>query len=120
MSEKPRFTSYTPDQLRKLHLDNPQLFDQLAGEAIKAACTASSPEQSLKLQQMQWTIDMQIRKGKTPLARMHIMENIFYSRVYGDNGHLVKLVSGWNELLRAVNGSEVPVGKKPEPQRRNQ
>lgn len=120
MSQKPKFASYTPDQLRKLHQDDPQLFDEIASDAIKEACTASTPEKSLKLQQMQWTIDMQLRKAKTPLARMQIMENIFYSRVYGDNGHLAKLAAGWNALLRAINGTELAVGKKPEPQRRNQ
>lgn len=119
MSQKPRFASYTPDQLRKLHQDDPQSFDELASEAVKEACTASTPEKSLKLQQIQWTIDMQLRKAKTPLARMQIMENIFYSRIYGDNGHLAKLVSGWNALLRAINGTEMAVDTKPEPRLRN-
>ena len=39
---------------------------------------------------MQWSINAQLKKAKTPLARMHLMENIFYSQVFGEleNWHI--------------------------------
>lgn len=114
MSSKSIFTLCTPAELRKLYQENPSLFNELAGEAIKDACRANTPEKSLKLQQLQWTIDMQLRKAKTPLARMHAMENIFYSKVYGDDGELTKLASACSELLRTVTGNRLDLGKKGE------
>lgn len=105
MSEKKEeFNDFSPDELRKLYQENPAHFDELAEEAIRNACKTSTPEKSLKLQQMQWSIDMQLRKGKTQLGRMHIMEDIFYRRVYGANGELEKLVASCNSLVRTIGG----------------
>lgn len=53
MSTKTVLSLYTPAELRKLYQENPALFDQFAQEAIKNACSARTPEQSLKLQQLQ-------------------------------------------------------------------
>lgn len=106
MSTKSVFSLYTPAELRKLFQENPAMFDQLAKEAIKNACSARTPEQSLKLQQLQWTIDMQLRKAKTPLARMHAMENIFYGKIYGEDGQLSKLVSTCKKLVHALTAEK--------------
>jgi hypothetical protein len=115
MSTKSVLSLYTPAELRKLYQENPALFDQLAQEAIKNACSARTPEQSLKLQQLQWTIDMQLRKAKTPLARMHAMEHIFYGKIYGEDGQLSKLVSTCKKLVQAVTGGTVEAGGGKEP-----
>jgi len=100
---KPEFSSYTPSELRELYRKNPDLFNELTADAIRQACIGRTPEQTLKLQQTQWVIDAQLRKAKTPLARMHIMENIFYDQVYGQDGQLVKLISNWAKVIRAIN-----------------
>ena len=100
---KQEFTSYTPAELRELYGRDPKLFSELAADAIRQACIGKTPEQTIKLRQMQWTIDAQLRKAKTPLARMHIMENIFYDQVYGQDGQLVKLISNWAKVIRAIN-----------------
>lgn len=110
MSTKSVLSLYSPAELRKLYQENPALFDELAAEAIKTACTARSPEQSLRLQQLQWTIDMQLRKAKTPVARMHVMENIFYGKIYGEDGKLSKLVSACKKLVQAVTGEALEAG----------
>lgn len=104
-ANKDEFGSYTPEQLRKLYQEDPTRFNELAEKAKRKACTARDPEKSLKLQQMQWTIDMQMRKAKTPLARMNIMEQIFYSQVYGAEGQLEKLISSCSSLVRALSGT---------------
>lgn len=120
MSTKSNFSLYTPAELRKLYQDNPSLFDEMADEAIKQACSASTPEKTLKLQQLQWTIDMQLRRAKNPTARMQVMENIFYGKIYGEQGQLAKLTANCNKLIRAVTGhipetdSEGGSGKKRE------
>ena len=100
---KPEFGSYTSTELRELYEKDPELFNELSADAIRRGCIGSTPEQTLKLRQMQWVIDSKLRKGKTPLQRMHIMENIFYEQVYGDDGQLTKLITGWNKLLGAMN-----------------
>jgi len=100
------FSSYTPTEMRELFEKDAALFAELADDAIEQACIGKTPEQTLKLQQMQWTIDSQLRKGKTPLARMQIMENIFYGQVYGSNGQLAKLTFTCGKFLRAIRGTQ--------------
>lgn len=112
MSTKREFTSFTPEELRELYKEDPVRFDELADEALKDACKARTPEKSLKLQQMQWSIGMQLRKASSSLGRMHIMENIFYTEVYGENGQLEKLVSSCNSLLRAIGKKDRIEGKQ--------
>ena len=110
---KTEFSCYTPDELSELYKKNPNHFDELAAEAIIHACIGRTPERTIKLRQMQWTIDGQLRKGSTPLQRMQIMENIFYSHVFGDDGELAHLKNSCTELLRAVNGTYRVSIKKP-------
>jgi hypothetical protein len=114
MSAKREFTSYTPDELRKLYQEDPTRFDELADDALKKACEARTAEKSMKLRQMQWSIGMQLRKASSTLGRMHIMENIFYSEVYGENGQLEKLVSSCNDLLRAIGKKDQVAGPEQE------
>lgn len=111
---KPEFSSYTPAELRALYEKDPNLFNELAADAIRQACIGRTPEQALKLRQAQWVIDAHLRKGKTPLERMQIMENIFYDQVYSGDGQLVRLISGWAKLLRAINVTDHVCSKKPE------
>lgn len=108
------FTSFTPTELSDLYRKNPSTFNMLAADAIRQACIGKTPEQTLKLRQMQWTIDAHLRKAKTPLGKLHVMENIFYGRVYGSDGLLAKLVSAWDSLHSAANGPDQGAGKKPE------
>jgi len=107
-----KFNDYTPDELRKLYKTNPNLFDELADDVIREACIGPTPEQTLKRRQMQWTIDAQLRKGKTPLERMQIMENIFYDQVYGDDGQLAQLRFSCMNFLRAARGTDHISAKK--------
>jgi len=113
---KKEFSDYAPDELSELYEKNPNLFDQLADDAIRQACIGRTPEQTLKRLQMQWAIDGQLRKAKTPLGRMQIMENIFYGQVYGPDGQLDQLMSRCTEFLRAVIGADQISNKKPEMQ----
>lgn len=123
-NSKTEFSRYTPEQLSELYQKDPEHFEEIAREAISQACIGKTPEQTLRQRQLQWTIDAQMRKAKTPLERMHIMENIFYSQVYGADGELAQLMDSCKELIRAVAGIEpgpelvpervielVPVGK---------
>lgn len=112
-AKKEEFSDFSPDDLRTMYKEDPDRFNELAEEAIRKVCTTRSPEKSLKLKQMQWSIDMQLRKGGSPLGRMHIMENIFYSRVYGANGQLEKLVTSCKNLVRTIGGADRAVdGRK--------
>ena len=108
------FNKNTPYELNELYEKNSKLFNELADDAIRQACMVRTPEQTLKLQQIQWTIDAQLRKGKTPLGRMQIMESIFYDQVYGDDGQLDQLMFGCTEFIRTVGRTEHISGKKTE------
>lgn len=110
---KSKFSSYTPTELRQLYESNADLFAELADDAVRRACVGRTPEHTLKLRQMQWTIDMQLRKAKTPLERMHVMENIFYHQVYGGDGQLVKLIAACTNFLRAAFGTDRASVRKP-------
>ncbi|MBJ6802694.1 DUF3135 domain-containing protein [Geomonas propionica] len=114
MSTEKEFTAYTPDELRQLYKEDPARFEKLADDALKKACVARTPEKSLKLQQMQWSMTMQMRKAGSNLGRMHIMENIFYSQVYGRGGQLEQLVDNCNSLLRTIGKKQQIVGKEEE------
>ena len=109
---KAKFTSYKPAELRELYQKNPVLFTELADDAISQACIGKTQQGTLKLQQLQWTIAGQLRKAKTPLRRMQIMENIFYAEVFGDDGQLVQLRSACIELVRAITGTDQASNKK--------
>jgi len=109
---KTEFARYTPEELSELFKKDPTHFDEIADEAIRQACIGRTPEQTIRRRQLQWTIDAQLRKGKTPLERMQLMENIFYSQVYGLNGELAQLIDGCTELVYALGGSgQVATGR---------
>lgn len=110
---KTKFNNYTPEELSELYKENPDLFDELAADAIRQAYLGITPEQTLKRRQIQWTIDAKLRKGKTPLERMHIMESIFYGQVFGDGGQLDHLISSCTQFICAVRGTKYIHHKKP-------
>lgn len=106
------FSQYTPDERRELYKTNPELFDKLAAEAIKKACIGGTSEETLKLQQMQVTIDALLRKAESPPERLRVMESIFYSHVFGSHGSLAHMVDAFHELGQSGGETEaVPAGK---------
>lgn len=104
LEDKTELTQYTPDEMRELCKKDPRRFDELAEAALRQACTGRTPEQTMKFQRMQWSIDTRLRKARTPLERMHVMENIFYSEVFGEKGELAQLVENCTELVRVAGG----------------
>lgn len=108
------FRNNAPEELSELYEKDPNLFNELAYDANRQACIGRTPEESLKLRQMQWIIDAQLRKAKTPLGRIQIMERIFYGQVYGGDGQLAQLRSSCAEFIYAVKGPDHITGKKPE------
>lgn len=89
----------------ELYKRDPQQFEELAQEALSQACIGRTPEQTLRFRQMQWGIDAQLRKAKTPLGRMQVMETIFYGKVFGENGELAHLMQECTELVRVATGT---------------
>lgn len=106
-SEETDFSSLTPTEMRELYLHDPDRFDALAAEAIRQACSGKTSEQTLKLRRMQWNIEGQLRKGKTPLQKMQIMGNLFYDQVFSGDGHLNKLMASWSEFARTCETDSV-------------
>jgi uncharacterized protein DUF3135 len=105
---KTELDRYTRDEMRELYKTDPKLFDKLAAEAINEACIGETPEETLKLRQIQRLIDSQLEKAETPLERMRIMENIFYSNVFD----LARIMETFAGLIRPYIGTEeIPTSK---------
>ena len=100
------FSRYTPDELRELYQKDPELFDNLAAEAIKQACIGETPEETLKLLRMQRTINTQLQKAKNQRERMETMETIFYGQLLGSDGNLARLRDNFRDLAHAVSDDE--------------
>ncbi|MBJ6725561.1 DUF3135 domain-containing protein [Geomesophilobacter sediminis] len=105
---KKEFDSYSPDELSELYRTDPRRFRELADEAIDQACVGRTDAESIKLRQMQWRVEGLLRKGKSPLERLRIMEGIFYSEVFGDEGDLSQLVYNWEKVMRMFEGAPKP------------
>ena len=106
---KTEFDRYTRDELRELYKTDPELFDKLAGEAIKEACSSEAPEETLKLQQMQRTIDTQLQQAKTQLERTQIMEKLFYGNVFD----LAQIVATCSGLILPAGGPDAAPTREP-------
>jgi hypothetical protein len=104
-SKNTEFSGYTAEQLSELYKRDPDHFEEIAADALSQACIGRTPAQTLKRRQMQWIIDTQLRKAKTPLERMHLMEGIFYGRVYGADGELAHLMESCKELIQTLGGT---------------
>jgi hypothetical protein len=107
------FSRYTPDELRELYKQDPELFDKLAAEAIRQACIGETPEETLKLLRMQRAINTQLETAKNQRERMETMENIFYGHLLGSDGNLAQLMDGCAELAHAISSSEQAPASKP-------
>ena len=106
---KEKFSSCTPAELRELYETDPDRFRELAADAIRDACIGKTDAQTLKLRQMQWVIEGQLRKQKTPQQKLQEMQNIFYGRLYGDDGLIFRLNSvclSLRQALKETYGSE--------------
>lgn len=108
---KTELDRYTPDERRELYKTDPELFDRLAAEAIQEACLSEDPEESLKLQQMQRTLDEQLQQGKAGLERMQIMEQIFYGSVF-DLTHIMESLARAIPPADGTNGESKVVSLK--------
>jgi len=109
LGHKTELDRYTRDEMSELYKTDPGLFDKLAAEAINEACIGETPEETLKLRQMQRTIDDQLQQAKTPLERMRIMEKIFYSNVFD----LVRIMENFARLIRPAGEVEEVQTRKP-------
>jgi hypothetical protein len=107
------FSRYTPDELRELYKEDPELFDRLAAEAIKQACIGETPEETLKLLRMQRAINTRLETAKNQHERMETMETIFYGQLLGSDGNLARLMDSCAELAHAVSAPEQAPASEP-------
>lgn len=54
----------SPTEMRQLYETDPSLFAELAKDAIRRACIGKTPQQTLKLRQMQWTKRFSFGRGR--------------------------------------------------------
>ena len=113
---KREFFSCTPDELRELYETDPAGFRELADAAIRDACIGRTEAQTLNLRQMQWVIEGQLRKQKTPQQKLQEMQRIFYDRLYGSDGLIFRLNSACTRLSEVFRGraaQPTPANVKP-------
>lgn len=105
---------YTGEDWADLFKRDRKEFEARRREAIEALISGASAAELPHLRATQWKIDKALRGSKTPLGRMQIMQEIFYSRVYGPGGLLEQLHSSCTEYLAACerpDGRGVENGK---------
>lgn len=108
------FDVMSHDEMSALCKRDPELFESVTRIAIEQACQASTPEETLRYKRFQWSIDMHLAKGKTPLRRMQLMEELFYEKVYGGNGLLLQLSASCAEIGRLLKtGNSLPTEDTP-------
>lgn len=101
MEGEKRPLDYTGEDWAALYQRDKKEFEKRRREAIEAAIASASEKQQPELRATQWKIDKALRGSKTPLGRMQIMQEIFYSTVYGRDGLLKQLNSGCEQFLAA-------------------
>lgn len=100
MKAEKRFVDLSSNEREQLFKKDPALFEELARAALEEVCNSQDPERTVTLRQMQWNIDKELRKSKTPLGKLMIMQNIFYARVFGSEGCLSQIIANATKVKK--------------------
>ena len=80
---------FNRNEWKKLFETDPKAFEEKRREAIEECiASAGSPEKQKKLRQLQWQIDMEIRKSKNSLAACVKLNDMLMEQVYKEGGFL--------------------------------
>jgi len=87
MSQERSFDAWF-EELSTLAKTDPQAFEKKRLELIKEAIAHSSEDNRPQLQRLQWRIEMERKRAKTPLAACIRLNDMLMEMVYGEGGFL--------------------------------
>ena len=87
MSQKKSFEEWF-EELSSLAKNDPQAFERRRLELIKETIAQSCEDNRPQLQKLQWRIEMERKRAKTPLASCIRLHDMLMEMVYGEGGFL--------------------------------
>ena len=90
------------DEWSRLARSNPDAFERRRRDAIDFAISRASARSQPRLRRLQWRIDMEIRRAKTPMAAYLRVSSMMWDSVVGERGLL--------RAVEALRNLEAPEG----------
>ena len=87
--------------------EDQEIFEQKRRELIAKAIEEAAPENRLRLERLQWRIDREREKAKTPLAATIRLYDMLMEMVYGEGG-LVQTLETLKDLLADLKNGKAP------------
>lgn len=94
------------DEWSRLARSDPDAFERRRRDAIDFAISRASARSQPRLRRLQWRIDMEIRRAKTPMAACLRVSTMMWDSVVGERGLL--------RAVEALRNLERPEGAPPE------
>ena len=79
------------EEMRRLAESDPAAFEKKRKELIESTIQEAPPEHQERLRRLQWVIDMDRKKCKTPLAACVRLNSMMINQVYREGGFLDSL-----------------------------
>ncbi len=106
MPQKEHFESWF-EEMATLARENPALFEARRQELIAQAIEEAAPENRTRLKRLQWRIDRERERAKTPLAAAIRLYDMLMEVVYGEGG-LLEAVETLRDVLADVQNKKAP------------
>jgi len=98
------------EEMASLARKDPELFEKKRKELIQEALSQASPENRERLERLQWRIDRERERAKTPLGACIRLYDMLMEMVYGEGGFL-EAVETLRDILEATREGRGPAGE---------
>ncbi len=88
MDTSPRDFDEWFDEMAALAQESPKDFEKMRQELIEQTINQATPSCQEKLRKLQWRIDMERKRAKTPLGACIRIYDMLLEMVYGEGGFL--------------------------------
>ncbi len=95
------------EEMATLARKDPDLFEEKRRQLIEQTIEGAAPENRLRLKQLQWRIDRERERAKTPLAAAIRLHDMLMEMVYGEGGFL-EAVETLRDLLKDIQQGKAP------------
>ena len=93
------------EKWRKLAEENPALFEKKRREEIDKVINSAPSAMKERLERLQWRVDMERRRSKTPTQACIRIYSMMWKRVYGEHG----LLDALNQLTHGTQTTQPEV-----------
>ncbi|MCP1676886.1 hypothetical protein J2T57_004059 [Natronocella acetinitrilica] len=76
------------DSWSRMARDNPDQFERQRQAMIETMIRSADPVRQQRLRQLQWRIDQERRRARTPVAACVALSRMMWNQVYGETGLL--------------------------------